>query len=149
MTNNDTLRRLRYALNITDFKVAEILTNIGRVTTPEAVANWLKWEDEEGYADLPDLDLCYFLDGLIVEKRGPRPDGSVPEPMKVLSNNEILKKVRIALHLQAEDLIAIFKKVDFDVSKAELGSFFRRPDHRNYTQCPEQVLRKFLTGLSK
>ena len=149
MTNNDLLRRLRYALNITDCKVAEIVTKAGRKTQPEEVANWLKWEDEPGYIDLPDRLLCQFLDGLIVEKRGPHPSGNLPDPLEVLSNNEVLKKLRIALHLQADDMIAVFKKVEFDVSKAELGSFFRKPGHRNYAKCPEQVLRKFLAGLSK
>ena len=32
--------------------------------------------------------------------------------------------------------------------KAEMGAFFRRPEHRNYRKCPEQVLKKFIKGLS-
>jgi len=148
MTNNDTLRRLRYALNIDDAKVAEIIALTGRATTPDEVVNWLKREDEKGYTDLPHDLLCRFLDGLIIAKRGPHPSGTIPEPLDFLPNNEILKKLRIALNLKEEDVLAVFKKAEFVVTKAELGSFFRKEGHRNYRKCPEQVLRKFIHGLS-
>ncbi|MBI9019643.1 MAG: DUF1456 family protein [Verrucomicrobia bacterium] len=148
MTNNDTLRRLRYALNKNDLAIAQITSKSGRETTEEEVINWLKLEDEPGFVALSDKDLCSFLDGLIVEKRGPRPDGVVPAPLEYLSNNEILKKLRIALNLQSDGMLAVFKKAEFDVSSAELGSFFRRFDHPKFAKCPEQVLRKFIKGLS-
>lgn len=148
MTNNDTLRRLRYALNIDDAKVADIITLTGRATTPDEVVNWLKREDENGYIELAHALLCRFLDGLIIEKRGPHPSGTIPEPLDFLPNNEILKKLRIALNLKEEDVLAVFKKAEFVVTKAELGSFFRKEGHRNYRKCPEQVLRKFIHGLS-
>jgi uncharacterized protein YehS (DUF1456 family) len=148
MTNNDTLRRLRYALNINDATIAETMALTGRQTTADEVVNWLKREDEDGYAELSPALLCRFLDGLIIDKRGPHPSGAVPEPLEFLSNNEILKKIRIALELQADDIVAIFKRVEFDVTKAELGAFFRRPEHRNFRKCPEQVLKKFIKGLS-
>ena len=148
MTNNDILRRLRYALNINDAKIAETVTCTGRQTTADEVINWLKREDEAGYIEMSPALLCRFLDGLIIDRRGPHPSGNVPEPMEFLSNNEILKKLRIALELQAEGMVSIFKRAEFTVTKAELGAFFRRPEHRNYRKCPEQVLRKFIKGLS-
>ncbi len=148
MTNNDTLRRLRYAFNINDAAVAEIITLAGRPTTAEEVISWLKREDETGYTALPDADLCRFLDGLIIKKRGPHPSGKAPEPLEFVSNNEILKKLRIALELKEEGMLAVFQKADFKVTSAELGSFFRKEGHRNYRKVPEQVLRKFIHGLS-
>ena len=149
MTRNDTLRRLRYALNIDDAQVAGAITSAGEKTTPAQVASWLKREDEDGFVELSDVTLCRFLDGLIIQKRGPRPDGSVPEPLEFVSNNEILKKVRIALELRDEEMNAVFERADFVVTKAELGSFFRKEGHRNYRKCPDQVLKKFILGLSK
>ena len=148
MTNNDTLRRLRYALNRNDLAIAQITSKSGRETTEAEVVNWLKLEDEPGFVAMSDSDLCSFLDGLIIEKRGPHPSGNVPVPMEFLSNNEILKKLRIAMNLQSDGMLAVFKKADFDVSNAELGSFFRRADHPKFAKCPEQVLRKFIKGLS-
>ena len=148
MTNNDTLRRLRYALNINDSKVAETITRTGRKTTEAEVINWLKREDEDGYAELSPALLCRFLDGLIIDKRGPHPSGKMPEPLEFLSNNEILKKLRIALEFQADEMVAIFQRVEFVVTKSELSAFFRRPEHRNFRKCPAQVLKKFIKGLS-
>lgn len=148
MTNNDTLRRLRYALNINDADVAEIISLTGRPTKAEEVAAWLKHEDEVDYVEFKDPDLCRFLDGLIIKKRGPHPSGNAQEPLAFLSCNEVLKKLRIALELKEEGVLAVFKKAEFNVTKAELGSFFRKEGHRNYRKVPEQVLRKFIHGLS-
>jgi uncharacterized protein YehS (DUF1456 family) len=148
MTNNDTLRRLRYALNINDAKVAELIALTGRAITADEVINWLKREDEAGYTALSPALFCRFLDGLIIDKRGPHPSGKTPEPLEFLSNNEILKKLRIALELKEEGVLAVFTKAEFTVTKAELGSFFRKEGHRNYRKCPDQVLKKFIKGLS-
>ncbi|MDF7825300.1 DUF1456 family protein [Pontiellaceae bacterium B12227] len=148
MTNNDTLRRLRYALKINDAAVADLIAKTGRAIKEEEVINWLKREDEPGFTKLKDADLCRFLDGLIIEKRGPHPSGKAPEPVEFLSNNEVLKKLRIALELKEDGVLAVFKKAEFEVTKAELGSFFRKDGHRNYRKVPEQVLRKFIHGLS-
>ncbi|MEN7973710.1 MAG: DUF1456 family protein [Verrucomicrobiota bacterium] len=148
MTHNDTLRRLRYALNVNDAKIAETIGLTGRKTTADEVVNWLKREDEAGYAELPPALLCRFLDGLIIEKRGPHPSGKTFEPLDFLSNNEILKKMRIALELKEDDMLTIFKRAEFTVTKAELGAFFRKEGHRNFRKCPEQVLKKFIKGLS-
>jgi uncharacterized protein YehS (DUF1456 family) len=149
MTNNDILRRLRHALEINDSTVAEIIGSTGEETDPSQVGIWLKREDEEGYEEFTDAMLCRFLDGLILKNRGARPDGLIPEPLEILSNNEILKKLRIALELRDEDMNSVFERAGFVVTKAELGSFFRKEGHRNYRPCPEQVLRKFIQGLGK
>lgn len=120
MTNNDILRRLRYALEINDAQVAKIFAQVGADPRPAQVRSWLRREDHDDVVVLPDAMLCRFLDGLIIEKRGPRPDGAVPEPLEHLSNNEVLKKLRIALALRDEDVIAVFKLAEFVVTKAEL-----------------------------
>jgi len=64
-----------------------------------------------------------------------------------MSNNDILKKLRVALHLRDDQIIEILKLVDFDISKSELSAFFRKEDHPNYKNCGDQVLRNFLNGL--
>lgn len=64
-----------------------------------------------------------------------------------MSNNDILKKLRVALHLKNTDIIEILKLVDFRVTETELGALFRREDHPNFKPCGDQILRKFLDGL--
>ncbi|MBN1988084.1 MAG: DUF1456 family protein [Bacteroidales bacterium] len=64
-----------------------------------------------------------------------------------MTNNDILKKLRVALQLRDDDIIKILELVDFRVTKTELGAFFRNVDHPNYKECGEQVLRNFLNGL--
>jgi len=64
-----------------------------------------------------------------------------------LSNNDIIKKLRVALKLRDDDIIEILKLVDYDISKTELSAFFRREDHPHYRQLKDQILRNFLNGL--
>ena len=64
-----------------------------------------------------------------------------------LTNNDILKKLRVALKLRDDDIVEILKLVDFKISKSELGAFFRREDHPNYMKLKDQILRNFLNGL--
>lgn len=64
-----------------------------------------------------------------------------------MTNNDILKKLRVALQLKDEDIIHILKLADFTVTKTELGALFRKEDHPNYKPCGDQLLRNFLNGL--
>ncbi|MBL7892105.1 MAG: DUF1456 family protein [Bacteroidia bacterium] len=64
-----------------------------------------------------------------------------------LTNNDILKKLRVALQLRDTDIVEILKLVDFKVTTTELGAFFRKEDHPNYKECGDQILRNFLNGL--
>ncbi|MFL9845909.1 DUF1456 family protein [Flavobacterium rhizosphaerae] len=64
-----------------------------------------------------------------------------------MNNNDIFKKLRVALQLRDDQIVEILELVDFRISKAELGAFFRKQDHPNYMECGDQVLRNFLNGL--
>ncbi|MES2778564.1 MAG: DUF1456 family protein [Bacteroidota bacterium] len=64
-----------------------------------------------------------------------------------MTNNDILKKLRVALKLKNTDIIDILKLVDFRISESELGALFRKEDHPNYKECGDQILRNFLNGL--
>lgn len=64
-----------------------------------------------------------------------------------MTNNDVFKKLRVALMLRDDEIIDILKLVDFNISKSELGAFFRKDDHPNYMECGDQVLRNFLNGL--
>ncbi len=65
----------------------------------------------------------------------------------MLTNNDILKKLRVAHKLRNEDIIDILKLADFDISKGALGDMFRNEDHPGFEEAGDQILRKFLDGL--
>lgn len=64
-----------------------------------------------------------------------------------LSNNDIIKKLRVALQLRDDEIVDIIKLADFNVSKSELGAFFRKEDHPKFMPLNDQILRYFLNGL--
>ncbi|MDB4303923.1 DUF1456 family protein [Desulfosarcina sp.] len=64
-----------------------------------------------------------------------------------LTNNDIIKKLRVALKLRDDDIVEILKLVDFKITKSELGAFFRSEDHPKYMPLQDQILRYFLNGL--
>ncbi|MDD4975628.1 MAG: DUF1456 family protein [Bacteriovorax sp.] len=65
----------------------------------------------------------------------------------MLTNNDILKKLRVALSFKDTDIIECLELVDFKITKSELSALFRNIDHPNYKECGDQVLRNFLNGL--
>jgi uncharacterized protein YehS (DUF1456 family) len=148
MINNDVLRRLRYTLKANDAAVVDLFAQGGATVTEADVAAYISREDEPGFVELPDGLLDAFLDGLIVSKRGKREGAPPPRPAR-FDNNLILRKLKIALNLREEDMLAIFALAEFRISSGELSAFFRGPDHRNHRPCKDQALRNFLVGLSK
>jgi len=150
MTNNDILRQLRYALNINDSTMSEIFKPTDHEIEQSNLSGLLKKEAEEGFVNCSDDVLGCFLDGLILHKRGRKEikPGETRKSDSRLTNNTILKKLRIALELKEDDMIGILKLADVDISKSELTALFRKEGHRNYKECGDQFLRKFLKGLS-
>ena len=146
MTNNDILRRIRYIFDFDDAKMIEIYALAGIDVRRGHVVSWLLKEGEPSYQECNDKMLATFLNGLINEKRGKK-RGPQPEPESALNNNLIFRKLKIALNLQSDDIIEILKLADYELSAPELSSFFRKPGHRNYRACKDQVLRNFLMGL--
>ncbi|GAA5194477.1 DUF1456 family protein [Ferrimonas gelatinilytica] len=151
MLNNDLLRQLRYALKFNNPDVIAVFALMQYPITKEELDAMLKREEEAGFVLCRDRTLAAFLDGLIIRNRGVQP-GREPQllgPKARLSNNEILRKLRIALTLKDDDIIAILKLAGFRISKSELSALFRSPDHRNYQACGDQLLRNFVRGLGK
>ena len=150
MINNDVLRSIRYMLDLSDAKVAEIarLAHADFEIATSDVQAFLKKDDEEGYAECNDRALAHFLDGLVIHYRG-RKDDATPRPVeKRLTNNAVMKKLRVAFELKDVDLHATFAAAGFPVTKPELSAIFRQPGHHNYRACGDQMLRNFLKGLA-
>ena len=146
MTNNDILRRIRYAFDFNDSKMIEIMGLANHHVTREQISNWLKKDDDPAFQKCSDTQLATFLNGLIVDRRGKK-EGVQPMPERHLNNNIILRKLKIALDLKAEDVLGILALVNLNLSKHELSAFFRKPSHKHYRECKDQVLRNFIEGM--
>ncbi len=149
MINNDILRRIRYVFDFGDDKIIKIFGLADYPVSREQISDWLKKEEDPAFKSCHDTQLAIFLNGLIVLKRGPKEgsDGSSPPPEKRLTNNLIFTKLKIALNLKSDDILAIMDLAGFSLSKHELSAFFRKPGHKHHRPCHDQVLRNFLQGL--
>lgn len=149
MINNDVLRSIRFMLDLGDPKIIEItrLADQGFALDREEVQSYLKKEGEPGFVECPPTVLSHFLDGLVIHYRGPN-DGP-PRPVeKRITNNVVLKKLRVAFEMKDVDMHQVFEEAGFPISKPELSALFRQPGHKNYRACGDQLLRNFLKGLT-
>ncbi len=147
MIANDILRRLRYIFDLSDSKMITLSSNGKHKVTRTEISDWLKKDDDPAYQVCSDTQLAIFLNNFITEKRGKR-DGPSPEPEKRLSNNMVFMKLKIALNLKAEDVLELLALANFKLGKHELSAFFRKPGHKHYRECKDQILRNFLQGLA-
>ena len=148
MINNDILRRLRFVFDYQNAKMIKIFAKVNQEVSQELLLNMLKKEEEEGYQPCNDKTMCQFLDGLIIDKRGLREGAEIPEPVSQINNNLTFKKLRVALEMREDDIISTLALADFNMSKSEFGALFRKPGHKHFKECGDQVLRNFLAGLS-
>lgn len=150
MTNNDILRSIRYMLDLSDVRVADIarLADPDLAIGKDEVRRFLGKEDAEDYLACRDRVFACFLDGLVVDRRG-RNESQPQRPVELrVTNNLVLKKLRVAFELKDVDMHAIFSEAGFPVSKPELSALFRQPGHKHYRPCGDQILRNFLKGLT-
>ncbi|WP_017154108.1 DUF1456 family protein [Bacillus bingmayongensis] len=169
MSNNDILKRVRYAMDIKDTDMVEIFKLGGIEVTKEEVVDMLTKlkkspQHEAENADVVESDyvltcdimmLESFLNGFITFKRGkqdPKPGQSEGQAMPLQSNesanNLLLKKMKIALALTSEDVLDILDSVGVKVTKGELGALLRKKGHKNYKACGDRYARNFLKGLA-
>lgn len=169
MNNNDILIRLRYALDIKDIDMMEIFKlggitvekeELQRILLKPKNVNHIDTDDEAFIAD-DDMRKCNnymlesFLNGFITFKRGkqeakpgePEREAYIIKDNKAV-NNVLLKKLKIALSLTGEDMLAIFKAAGVDLSNGELSAVLRKEGQRNYKECGDRYARNFLKGLA-
>jgi len=146
MSNNDILRRIRYTFDLNDTKMIDIFGLADINVTRAQISDWLKKDDDPAFQELSDEQMSTFLNGFIIEMRGKK-EGPKPVPEKILNNNIVSTRLKIALNLKDEDILEIFNLVDMRLSKHELSAFFRSPNQSQYRPCKDQFLRNFLQGM--
>lgn len=149
MTHNDVLRSVRYLLNVGEVTLVDIVGLGGGEVSRAEMAGFLRKEEEEGYHECGHQMMAHFLDGLVRYKRG-HDKSRPPQPIEVpVTNNVVLKRLRVAFELKDNDIIRLIEKGGLRVSKTEVSAFCRRPEHRNYRDCGDQFLRNLLKGLGE
>lgn len=155
LDNNEFNRRIRYALRLDDAETVRLVKLGDRVVSLEEVAGFRCKEDEAGYQPCPDGVLLALLDGLVLDRRGPPPanagtskDAGAAENVPAVTNNLVLKQLRIALSLRSDDIHHLITTGGGKIGKTEVGAFFRSPEARNYRRSGDQVVRWFLNGLA-
>lgn len=156
MLNNDILIRLRYALDIKDTDMVEMFRLSGVDMRKDDVQLMLKKVDEEeddelseDYIRVNNAMMEQFLNGLVTFKRGKRPGENGSPPLSGENvNNQLLKKLKIALSLTSEDMLGLLELAGVRVSKGELSAILRKAGHKNYRECGDKFARNFLKGLT-
>ncbi len=147
MINNDILRSIRYMLNVSEYKLIDIIKLSGGMLTHPEMISYLKKEDEPGFQECPQEIMSHFLNGLIYFKRG-RDESRPVLAFELPTNNLVLKKLRVAFELRDEDILDLLQKSGLTFSKTEINALFRKEGHPNYRVCGDQLLRNFLKGLT-
>lgn len=146
---NEILYRIQKALNLTAEEMLKAYELEAYTMDTSHLASLLKRHQDKGFEPATYEELGVFLDGLVTLKRGPSPKKSNSEEAVELTNNLILKKLRIALELKEPETEIIFNLADVDLSKQQLSSLFRKENHKNFKPCSDELLMAFLDGLDE
>jgi len=152
MTNNDILRSIRYALNTDNATMCKIFALSEYDMDESTLLERMRKEDEPGFVECSDRLMRLFLDGLVIMRRGKREMPVTIEAMPApapekLTNNDVLKKLRVAFDLKGDDVLDMVTSVGHKTTMSQVNALFRKKDHRNYVECGDQFMRYFLKAL--
>jgi uncharacterized protein YehS (DUF1456 family) len=146
---NEVLYRIQKALKLTTDDMLKAYKLEAYTMEASHLASLLKRHQEKDFIQASYEELGVFLDGLVTLKRGPSPKKSNEDEAVELTNNLILKKLRIALELKEAETEIIFGLADVELSKQQLSSLFRKEGHKNFRECSDELLMAFLEGLDE
>ncbi len=149
MKTNDILYKIQKALNLSQEEMLEAYKLAEYKMDATHLDSLLKRRLEEGFKLCSYEELGIFLDGFVTLKRGPSPKKNNDDEVVELTNNLILKKLRIALELKEAETEIIFSLADIELSKQQLASLFRKEGHKNFKECSDELLMAFLDGLDE
>jgi uncharacterized protein YehS (DUF1456 family) len=149
MQINDILFKLKTALSIDNENMIKAYALADYKMTKERLGNILKRRQDTGYEEASYEELGVFLDGLVLLKRGPSDKVATEDDVVALSNNLILKKVRVAMELKEPQLVILFALAEVSITKRQIGSLFRKEGGKNFKECSDELLMAFLEGLDE
>ncbi|UPT76713.1 DUF1456 family protein [Sulfurovum sp. XGS-02] len=149
LSTNEILYRIQQALNLTTEEMLEAYKLEAFPMEASHLESLLKRRLDKDFIPATYEELGVFLDGLVTLKRGPSPKKQNDDEAVELTNNLILKKLRIALELKEAETEIIFGLADVELSKQQLSSLFRKEGHKNFKVCSDELLMAFLEGLDE
>ncbi|HEO98239.1 MAG TPA: DUF1456 family protein [Epsilonproteobacteria bacterium] len=149
LTTNDILYRIKKALHLSDEEILKAYALEEYEMTPEHLENLLKRRLDKGFELCSFEELGVFLDGFVTLKRGPSDKKPSEDEALELTNNLILKKLRVALNLKEHELQMLFALADVELGKQQLSGLFRKESHKNFKLCSDELLDSFLEGLDE
>ncbi len=149
MITNNIILKIKTALKLSNSDILKAYELAEFTMSESELDSILKKEQDEGFKPCGYEELGAFLDGLVILKRGPSPKKQDASKVVELTNNLILKKLRIALELKEADTEIIFSLGEAELSKQQLSSLFRKDSHKNFKLCSDELLLAFLDGLDE
>ena len=149
MRTNDIFRKLTQSLLLDTPKIQALFAVTEIDLSDKDVANLLKTDYQPGFEAMPDYILTIFLNNLIDEQRGKKADAQaeVIEKHHKISNNDVLKKLRIAFNLHEQDVRDALKLATIELTKSDLSALFRKPGHAQFKGCDDSLVLDFIEGL--
>jgi len=148
LKTNEILSKIQKALTLTNSEILEAYKLADYEMSEEHLLSLLTSDKESGFVECSYEELGLFLDGFIILRRGPNPKKQKSTQTE-LTNNLILKKLRIALELKEAETEIIFSLGEVELSKQQLASLFRNTNNKNYKECSDELLMGFLDGIDE
>ena len=148
ISTNEILYRIQKSLKLSMEEMLEAYKLEGYKMDGVHLDALLKRRQEKNFQLCSYEELGVFLDGLVTLKRGASPKKDDAEVVE-LTNNLILKKLRIALKLKEAETEIIFGLAEIELTKQQLASLFRKESHKNFKPCSGELLMSFLEGLDE
>ncbi|CAA6817448.1 MAG: Unknown protein [uncultured Sulfurovum sp.] len=149
MQTNDILFKIKTALSLEDEQLIEAYKLADYEMTKDRLAHIMIRRQDEGFEEATFEELGVFLDGLVLLKRGPSDKIANEDEVVELTNNLILKKIRVAMELKEAELVILFALAEVTVTKRQIGSLFRKEGGKNFKACSDELLNDFLEGLNE
>jgi len=149
MQPNDVLFKIKKALSLETEEMIKAYALADFEMTEERLESIIKRRQDKGFEEATFEELGVFLDGLVLLKRGPSDKVANEDDVVELTNNLILKKVRVAMELKEPELVILFALAEVELTKRQIGSLFRKEGTKNFKACSDELLNAFLEGLDE
>lgn len=149
MRTNDIFRKITQSLTLGNLQIQQLFALSAIDLNDKEIANLLKTDYQPGFEPMPDYVLLIFLNNLIEQQRGKKNDAEqeVIEKHAKISNNDVLKKLRIAYNLREQQVRDALKLATIELTKSDLAALFRKPGHVHFKACDDELVLDFIEGL--